>query len=80
MRAPDHVFKLLQEFWALNKDKAKREDWPAGNTYTNHWEAPTYMVSVEDKSMKGGGFVLKQNIWNAARDTISVSSTDVNDQ
>lgn len=72
IRAPEHVFKLIQEFWELNKDKAKPEQWPAGNTYTNHWLAPSTIVSVEDKSYKGGGLVLKQNIWNAARDTISV--------
>ena len=29
------------------------------------------MVSVEDDSLFGGGTVLKQHIWNAARDTIS---------
>jgi prolyl 4-hydroxylase len=28
------------------------------------------MVSVEDESLDGGGYVLKQHIWNAARDTI----------
>jgi prolyl 4-hydroxylase len=26
---------------------------------------------VEDTTLKGGGYVLKQHIWNAARDTIS---------
>jgi prolyl 4-hydroxylase len=29
------------------------------------------MVSVEDSSLRGGGNVLKQAIWGAARDTIS---------
>lgn len=70
IRAPDHVMELIRNFWELNKDKGKPENWPAGNTYTNHWEAPSRMVSVEDRTLKGGGFVLKQNIWNAARDTI----------
>ena len=70
IRAPDHVFELLQTFWETNKDKQKLEEWPIGNIYTNHWEAPTYMVSVEDESLQGGGYVLKQHIWNAARDTI----------
>jgi prolyl 4-hydroxylase len=41
-----------------------------GNTYTNNWVAPTYMVSVEDSSLRGGGRGLKQHIWDAARDTI----------
>lgn len=38
---------------------------------TNNWVAPTYMVSVEDKSLRGGGYKLKQAIWNAAHDTIA---------
>jgi len=29
------------------------------------------MVSVEDRQLRGGGYNLKQEIWNAARDTIS---------
>ena len=71
MRAPDHIFKMIKDFWELNKDSARPEQWVAGNTFTNNWKAPSSMVSVEDKKLKGGGFVLKQNIWNTARDTIS---------
>jgi len=37
----------------------------------NHWEGDSYMVSVEDSNLKHGGFILKQSIWNAARDTLS---------
>ena len=48
----------------------KLEAWSAGNTYTNHWRAPTYMVSVEDTSLRGGGAYLKQKIWDAARPTL----------
>jgi prolyl 4-hydroxylase len=42
----------------------------AGNTYTNHWESPTYMVSVEDSRLRGGGSSLKQEVWDAAQDTL----------
>lgn len=28
------------------------------------------MVSIDDVRLEGAGFVLKQHIWNAARDTI----------
>jgi hypothetical protein len=65
------IFLHLVIFRDTNRGKAKPENWPAGNTYTNHWEAPSTMVNLEDKTMKDGGFVLKQTIWNAARDTIS---------
>lgn len=71
IRAPDHVFKLIKEFWDDNRDRQTLESWPPGNTYVNHWEAPTYFTSIDDRSLKGGGFTLKQKIWNAARDTIS---------
>jgi prolyl 4-hydroxylase len=37
---------------------------------SNNWESPTFMVSVEDKSLRGGGYVLKQKLWDSARDTI----------
>lgn len=71
IRAPEKVFNLVREFWEKNKDKQRPEDWPPGNTYTNHWESPSYMLSVEDSSFEGGGYALKQKLWNAARDTIS---------
>ena len=32
IRAPENVFKLIKEFWELNKDNQKPERWPAGNT------------------------------------------------
>jgi prolyl 4-hydroxylase len=70
IRAPDHVFSLLKEFWDKNHGKEKPEQWIPGNIYTNHWKSPTDMLSVEDAELEGGGFVLKQHIWNAARDTI----------
>jgi hypothetical protein len=41
IRAPEHVFNLIKEFWDANKDKARPENWPAGNTYVNHWDNPT---------------------------------------
>ena len=55
IRAPEPLRKLLTEYWETNKDKKKGEQWSTGNTYTNHWAAPTYMVSVEDQGLRGGG-------------------------
>jgi hypothetical protein len=63
--------ELLYKFWNANNETQKSENWPAGNTYVNHWEGDSYMVSVEDSNLKHGGFILKQSIWNAARDTLS---------
>lgn len=42
-----------------------------GNTYTNNWKTHSKMVSVEDSGLRGGGYGLKQKIWDAAKDTIT---------
>lgn len=63
--------KLLNEHWEKNKEQMKQEVWAVGNIYTNHWKAPTYMVSVEDKDLVGDDMLeLKNAIWNAAKGTI----------
>ena len=47
------------------------ERWVEGSVYANHWDAPTYLVSVEDPEMAGdAGPDLQQSIWDAAQDTI----------
>jgi len=71
IRAPESLWKLIKTFWENNHDKAKTENWGTGNTYTNNWESPSAMVSVEDSSLRGGGYKLKQQLWNAAKDIIS---------
>mmetsp|Transcript_30464 Transcript_30464/g.73067 ORF Transcript_30464/g.73067 Transcript_30464/m.73067 type:complete len:478 (+) Transcript_30464:134-1567(+) len=70
IRAPEEVFNLIKEFWDKNKDKGKLEQWGVGNTYTNNWDSPSKMVSVEDSQLRGGGRGLKQKIWNAAKNVI----------
>jgi hypothetical protein len=44
IQAPKEVMELLTKHWERNKDNQKPEQWFLGNTYVNHWEAPTYMV------------------------------------
>lgn len=61
---------LLLNHWDKNNQERKLERWPAGNIYVNHWASPTYMVSVEDQSLRGGGFQLKSDIWDAVKPTI----------
>lgn len=70
IRAPKRVMDMLSSYWKANKDNMKQEQWPVGNIYVNHWVSPTYMVSVEDATMEGGGFTLKQSVWEAVRPTI----------
>lgn len=70
IRTPPEVFKLVKEFWERNKDNKGPENWGTGNTYTNHWKAPTHMVSVENTGLRGGGQRLKQKIWDSAKETL----------
>lgn len=53
MELPRNLMKQLAEFWEANEGQERIENWPAGNTYTNHWEAPTHMLSLRGK-----------NLWN----------------
>jgi len=71
IKTPPAVWKLISEFWEKNKDKENwtDENWGKGNTYTNHWVAPTHMISVDNARLRGRGNI-KQEIWNAARDTL----------
>lgn len=67
IKAPDHIWKLATEFWQRNKEAWIAEVWPDGSTYTNHWSSPTYMVSIDDSSLRGGGVKFQRSIFNAAR-------------
>jgi len=71
IKTPPEIWKLVKKFWDANKDKTSPEKWGAGNTYTNNWDFPTKMVSVENAGLRGGGYNLKQQIWDAAKETIS---------
>lgn len=70
IKAPEPLFRLIQSFWEQNKHSEKKEQWPAGNIYTNHWKSPTYLTSIEDTTFQGGGRQLKNAIWEAAQTTI----------
>lgn len=97
IKAPEHVYKLLKDFWDKNRGKEILEEWEVGSIYvyvtplvfssfvfclrsrgllsltlfhSNNWVSPSYMLSVENEALEGGGYVLKQHIWNAARDTM----------
>lgn len=67
VQAPKAVFDLLSNYWDAHYDERTQERWPHGNTYVNHWAAPTYMVSVEETSLRGGGYDLKRKIWDGVQ-------------
>lgn len=71
IKTPEKLWNLLTDFWEKNKDNRSEENWNTGNTYTNHWSSPTYMISVENSQLRGAGYGLKNELWNAAESTIS---------
>jgi prolyl 4-hydroxylase len=56
------LFSEILAFWSKYGSNEAKENWPKGNTYTNHWASPTYMVSLEDRKLRGG-MELKKKIW-----------------
>lgn len=70
IKAPKKLFDELKKFWEANKHQQSKEMWGAANTYTNNWNVPTWMVSVENKGLRGAGPGLKQRVWDAAKTII----------
>lgn len=67
-RVPDSLWQLIQKFWERNQDKQEKEPWPAGNTFVNHWESPSYLVRIrEDKGLRGEAARLPKAIWDETR-------------
>lgn len=67
-RTTDGLWQLIQGFWERNKDKQEKEVWPAGNTFVNHWSAPSYLVRIiEDKALRGEGPRLAKAIWDETK-------------
>lgn len=54
MRLDEDLFQEILEWWERNKKKEAVENWPKGNTYVNHWESPTYMISLDSSALRGG--------------------------
>lgn len=53
VQAPKEIMSLLTNFWGRNKNRQIQERWSTGNTYVNHWETDTYMLSVDNPSLEG---------------------------
>lgn len=52
VQLPDQIAKRLAGFWESNVGEEEAEHWPAGNTYVNHWESPTYMLPLTEDLQK----------------------------
>eukprot|EP00428_Durinskia_dybowskii_P064349 CAMPEP_0170377754 /NCGR_PEP_ID=MMETSP0117_2-20130122/12440_1 /TAXON_ID=400756 /ORGANISM="Durinskia baltica, Strain CSIRO CS-38" /LENGTH=448 /DNA_ID=CAMNT_0010633071 /DNA_START=385 /DNA_END=1731 /DNA_ORIENTATION=- len=66
MKAPAAAWDPLIAFYEANQHSEKLEDWPRGNTYVNSWEVPSYMVSLENRSLRGG-LAVKQKVWDGVK-------------
>ena len=66
IQAPPSLTQVIRKFWQQNHYKGQEEQWPEGNTYVNYWEAPTYLISVDDQGLRGSGPELKRQIWEAS--------------
>ena len=71
IKAPEHVFKLLLDFWEANKDHEEDESWSPGNIFVNYWSSESKFVNVEDEEYVGGGDHLLDTLWEASVQTIS---------
>lgn len=70
LQAPKKMFAAILKFWNENKGAEQPEDWDEGNTYTNHWEAPTFMLNLGNDQLTGGGPKLENLIWDGAKSTL----------
>ena len=65
-KAPAHIMSVMEEFWVANKDKGVME-WDDVNPYHNMWEAPPYLLNLQDESYEGGGTHFRKMLWEATR-------------
>jgi prolyl 4-hydroxylase len=66
VRAPDDLVNALTHFWTTNHrspHNIPNEIWPRGNTYTNHWSAPTKMLQL-------GGEPLRSKVWDMCKEIL----------
>jgi hypothetical protein len=46
-KLPEALFEEIRAFWKAHHMTETVEAWNAGNTFTNHWAAPSALVSLE---------------------------------
>lgn len=68
-KLPEELYNELLQFYNENKNNQHLESWPRGYTYVNTWESPSYMISLEDRALRGG-LALKQRVWDQVKPII----------
>ena len=69
MKLPAAAWEPLKAFYEQNKHNQHIEIWPRGYTYVNTWDSPSYMISLEDRSLRGG-LVVKDQVWSGVKSVI----------
>ena len=71
IKAPIKIFNKIQKFWNDNKDQLSIEEFGYGDAAVNTWaNESSYIIHVENDTLIGGGFELRDEIWDAAEETI----------
>lgn len=61
---------MLVDFWESNEGEEEAERWPAGNTYVNHWDSPTYMLPLANPKLKGGGKDIQRTVLDSVQQAL----------
>ena len=64
-RAPPEVFRIIKEFWELNKNKAEIE-WKRPTPYHNNWDIPPTILRVDNRFLPRAGSHLQAGKNNEA--------------
>ena len=59
MQFPPQIAKNLVDFFKRNQGAEETEHWPPGNTYVNHWDSPTYILSLSNPKLRGVARICK---------------------
>lgn len=66
-KVPEDLMNQILSFWDHNNDYASKEKWHPGDFHTNHWDVPTFMLSLNNPHLKQGGPTLRNKIWESTR-------------
>lgn len=67
MKTPDHVYKMILDFWESNQGNKTNEDHFEGDTFTNYWESRSVLMNLHDSELKGGGGHLVNTIYESLK-------------
>jgi len=69
IKTPPELFKMIRDFYDANRGKDEIE-WKTINPYHNMWESPPTIMLTNQEKWEGGGRILQNKIWDAAREVL----------